>query len=197
MALSAGQDSAQDVLENVRKKYDTITDAEIRFTQKTKLPLGKVEQTSAGILYLKKDNKYRIETDDQTIITDGTTVWSFTPSTNQVLIDKYKQDGRTLTPEKLLTGSPEGFVPSLIGKERLGKIDVVQVKLVPTDDQSVIASIRIWVDDKEWIVRQVEVVDANGRQSTYTVQQVRLNNALQDSRFVFQIPHGADVVDMR
>ena len=49
----------------------------------------------------------------------------------------------------------------------------------------------------EWMVRQAEIIDANGKQTTYTVQQVKVNIGLPDARFVFQPPGGTDVVDLR
>jgi outer membrane lipoprotein-sorting protein len=56
---AAGQDDAEEVLGNVRKKYDAMNDAELRFTQKVRFPLAKVEQTVSGTLLFKKESKVR------------------------------------------------------------------------------------------------------------------------------------------
>ena len=42
-----------------------------------------------------------------------------------------------------------------------------------------------------------ELTDVNGKVTTYTVSDIKLNPGLSDSRFVLQIPEGAEVVDMR
>jgi chaperone LolA len=196
-AAYGGDDDAQEVLEHVRNKFDAITDAELRFTQKVRFSLSKVEQTVSGTLLFKKDRKYRIETADQTVVTDGATVWSYSPGTRQVLIDRYKEDEQDLTPRKLLTGAAGGFQAALVGKERLGKSETVQLKLVPVSEQTLIVGVRLWVDEHDWTVRQVEILDANGKQTTYTVQMVKLNAGLPDARFTFQPPGGTDVVDLR
>jgi outer membrane lipoprotein-sorting protein len=47
------------------------------------------------------------------------------------------------------------------------------------------------------MIRQVEIVDVSEKRTTYAVQQVRTNIGLQDSRFVYEIPEGVDVVDLR
>ncbi|HEX9006406.1 MAG TPA: outer membrane lipoprotein carrier protein LolA [Bacteroidota bacterium] len=193
----AAQDDAQQVLENVRQKYESVNDAELHFSQKVKFPLSKLEQSVSGTLYLKKDKKYRVETPSQTIVTDGATVWSYSPASQQVLIDHYKETEGSLTPERLLTGAAGGFQPALVGRTRLGKTDVVEVKLIPLGDQGLVSTVRLWVDEHDWMVRQVEIVDANGKQTTYTVQQSRVNIGLPDSRFSFQPPEGTDVVDLR
>lgn len=194
---AAGQDDAEEVLGNVRKKYDAMNDAELRFTQRVRFPLAKVEQTVSGTLLFKKESKVRIETPDQTLVTDGTTVWSYSPSTHQVLIDRFKQDEQSVTPQKLLMGAAGGYQAALLGREKVGNTETVQVKLTPQGDQGLVVSIRLWIDDREWMVRQAEIIDANGKQTTYTVQQVKVNTGLPDARFVFQPPGGTDVVDLR
>jgi outer membrane lipoprotein carrier protein len=194
---ACSQDSAQEILEKVRQKYESITDAEIRFAQKVKFSLSKAGETTSGTLLIKKGHKYRVETGTQTIVTDGVTVWSYTPALKQVLVDRFKEDERSLTPEHLLLGTSGGYVPILIGKARLGKTETTLLKLTPQDEQSLVSEIRLWVDEEDWTVRQVEVLDVNGKQITYTVEQLRLNIGVPDSRFTFQAPEGVEVVDLR
>ncbi len=194
---ATSQDDAQEVLEKVRQKYESVTDAELHFSQKVKFPLSKLEQSVSGTLFLKKERKYRVETPNQTIVTDGSTVWSYSPASQQVLIDRYKENEGSLTPERLLTGAAGGFQPALVGKGRLGKSDVVEIKLIPLSDQGLISAVRLWIDEHDWMVRQAEIVDANDKETTYTVQQSRINIGLPDSRFSFQPPEGTDVVDLR
>jgi chaperone LolA len=191
------QDSAQEVLDHVRRKYDSVTDAEVKFSQTAKFSMSKVEQSVSGILFMKKGNKYRVESGEQTIVTDGVNVWSYSSATRQVVIDKFKPDSRGITPERILTGSPAGFVPAVVGHDKLGKFQAVQLKLTPRDDQSLLSSIRLWVDDKDWLVRQAELVDVNGKTTTYVVQQIRVNAGIPDERFTFQAPEGTETVDLR
>ncbi len=194
--LHAGQ-KAEDVLEKVRKRYDAVTDAELRFSQKILFPMTKVEQQSTGTLLIKKKNRYRVEMEDRTLVTDGQTIWSYSPANNQVIIDKFKQDEQSLSPEKILVGTPDNFTATVVGEEKLGDYETTVLKLVPRDEQSFIHSLRLWVDQKEWMIRQVEIIDLSEKQTTYTVLQVRTNIGLPDSRFVYAIPKEADVVDLR
>ncbi|MFN0158260.1 MAG: LolA family protein [Bacteroidota bacterium] len=189
--------TAEEVLENVRQKYDDLRDAELKFSQRVKFEMARVEQRVNGTLYLKKENKYRVELEEQTIVTNGETVWSFSLPTNQVLIDNFKPDERTLTPERILTGAPEDFSATVLQREKVGQIETISVKLVPRDDQSFITSMKLWVDPKEWFIRKVELIDQNGKTTEYEVKEIKINPGLQDSRFTFQIPEGVEVVDLR
>lgn len=191
------EETAQDVLKNVRKKYDSITDAQLRFSQKIRFEMTKAEQNVVGTLLLKKKNKYRVETDDQTIVTDGETVWSYSVANKQVLIDRFKMDENAISPEKILGGAPTEFSSMLIGNEKIGKTDVVALKLLPKNDQSMVKMMKLWVDNSTWIIKKAEIVDVSGKQTVYLVTEVKLNTGLLDSRFTYQVLEGVEVVDLR
>jgi outer membrane lipoprotein-sorting protein len=124
-------DSPEEILAHVRRKYQEVKDAELSFTRRTRLSVAKIEQNATGSLLLKKGHKYRIEMDDRTVVTDGTTVWSYSKANNQVTVDTYRPDERALTPERILAGAPGDFAASLLGREKLDGIEMVVLKLVP------------------------------------------------------------------
>jgi outer membrane lipoprotein carrier protein len=191
------EDTARDVLDRMKKKYDSIQDAQLRFSQRVKFEMAKIEQNVHGTLLVKKENKYRVELEGQTIVTNGETVWSYSQPNNQVLIDHFKMDDRSLSPERILTGAPEDFAATVVGREMMEKDGVIVLKLLPRDEQAFVRSMKLWVDDATWMIRRVELVDANGRETRYTVNDVRINVGIQDSRFTYQIPEGAEIVDLR
>ncbi len=65
------------------------------FSQTTYLPLAKVTQHVAGTIRMKKNNRYRIEMENELLVTDGVNVWRLNKVKKQVLIDKYKEDPKT------------------------------------------------------------------------------------------------------
>jgi len=195
---AARSDDPQEILGAVRKKYDTIRDAELRFTQHTRFPQSALEQRAKGTLYLKKEHKYRIETDEQTVVTDGETVWSYSAANRQVLIDRFKPTDRSFSPERILGGgASDEYTATVRGREKSGGTECIVLKLIPRGEGSLVSSLRLWVDPSEWLIRAAELTDVNGKVTTYTVSDIKLNPGLSDSRFVMQIPEGAEVVDMR
>lgn len=107
--------TAQDIIQNVQNVYSGITDAKASFTQTIKYSSAK-SQTSSGTVYIKKENKYRIETASQIIVTDGVTSWSYSPAKKQVVIDNYKETGNTFSPNKYLFQYPENYYSDLDGR---------------------------------------------------------------------------------
>jgi outer membrane lipoprotein carrier protein len=190
-------DSAQDVLERVHKKYDQMDDADIRFVQKVKFALAKIEQEVTGTLQFKKPNKYRVEFEGQMVVTNGETVWSYAQANNQVLIDKFRLDERSLSPERILTAAPSDFTPTLIGREKGPHGESIVLKLIPRETSSLVKSMKLWVSDADWLVHRVEIIDQHGKETSYQVISFKTNNGIPDSRFVYQVPAGVEVVDLR
>ncbi len=190
-------ENAQEMLEKVKKKYDSIKDAELKFSQQVKFELSKREQNVRGTLLIKKQNKYRVETEGHLIVTDGSTVWSYSQQNKQVLIDKFKLDEGALTPEKILSTGPKDYYASVLGTEKVGKTETQMLKLVPKDDDSMVQTMTLWVDESTWLIMKVEIVDVNGKQTVYTVNTIKVNIGIPDSRFTYQIPSGVEAVDLR
>jgi outer membrane lipoprotein carrier protein len=189
--------TVKDITDKLQRRYDSIQDATARFTQHVKFGFSKLEQDFAGTLKMKKPHKYRIETEYQTLVTDGATVWSYSPVNKQVLIDRYKENPDTFTPDQFLLNLPSNYYATLVPHEKPGDESMIILKLIPKDDQSFVKSMKIWVQDETWIVRRVEMIDLNDTEKTYIVQEVKINTTLKENTFTFAPPPGTEVVDLR
>jgi outer membrane lipoprotein carrier protein len=184
-------DTAEEVLENVKETYDRIKDARLIFSEKVVLETAGIEQTVAGTLYVKKEHRYRLELPERTIVTDGTTVWSYSAPSKQVLIDRFK-----LTPEQILTGATGAYQATLIGRETVKGTELIVVKLIPKN-ASVLQSLKLWVDPDSWLIRRVELIDINDKRTDYSISDIKTDMNLPDTTFTYRIPQGVEVVDLR
>jgi outer membrane lipoprotein carrier protein len=189
--------TAKDVAEFVQQRYQTMDDVVAKFSQHVKFNFSGIEQTFDGTLTMKKPNKYRVESENQTFVTNGTVVWSYSPFNKQVLVDRYKENQNSLSPEKFLLSLPAQYYTTLLGKEKLESMETVVLKLVPKDDQSFIKSVKMWVQDKSWLVRKVLVVDLNDTETEYIIKDLKFNTHVNESLFSFTPPAGTEVVDLR
>ena len=190
--------TASEVLERVRDKYARVDDASAEFTQKVSLKYAKIEQTFSGTVAMKKGNKYRIESEQQSIVTDGTTVWVYSPVNKQVLIDSYKERSTSFSPEKFLLGLPRNFLATLVAADAAGPHTSYVLKLSPKAEASkVVKSLKVWVDDSDWSVRYLDYVDLNETRTTYSLKGIHFNTGIPDDRFVFVVPDHVEVVDLR
>jgi outer membrane lipoprotein carrier protein len=189
--------SVKEITDKLQKRYDSLQDATSHFTQHVKFGFSKIEQNFSGSLKMKRPNKYRIETEYQTLVTDGTTVWSYSPVNKQVLLDRYKETPDSFAPEQFLLNLPANYFASLVQQEKKGEATWVALKLVPKDDQSFIKSMKVWIEEGTWVVRKVEMLDVNDTEKTYDIQEIKINTGLKDVTFTFTAPAGTEVVDLR
>lgn len=189
--------SAKEIIEKVQNKYKTINTIIAKFNQKINFKISKIEQVYDGTLYLKKENKYRIETEQQTLITDGKTTWAYSHENKQVVIDNYKEDKNTLSPDKFLLQYPEDYYSTLLGQEKVSNNQTYILKLTPKNDNSFIKSMKVWIDDDEWFIRKVEWSDINDNVTTYIVKKIEINTKMNDDKFQFNPTKDVQVIDLR
>lgn len=183
------------VTKGMRQRYEAIDNIVARFTQQVKMGFSKLEQKFSGTLTMKKPNRYRLEAEHQTLVTDGFTVWAYSPSSKQLLIDRYKENQNSISPEQFLVNLPSNYYASVLGTEENGAL--VILKLVPKDDRSFIKSVKLWVENGSWIVRKIQIVDVNDSENVYTISELKVNSDVKDASFTFTPPPGTDVVDLR
>lgn len=193
----ASAQTGKDLVEQLKKKYAEVSDAIVKFEQTVKFSSSKFEQSFSGTLYFKKKNKYKIETEQQTLVTDGTTSWLYSKVNKQVIIDKFKEDRNSITPDKFLLSISDEYIPIILKVEQSNGRKVYVLKLTPKNEDSVIESAKIWVTGDDFMITRVEITDVNGTLTTYSVKNVKLNSGIGDDIFRFSIPPDVKVVDLR
>ncbi len=195
-AFASGTPTASEIVKNMQRNYDETNDAVVHFTQTVFLPFSKLSKTIKGTLYLKKGNKYKIETDDNVIVTDGKTTWTYMPASKQVVIDNYRDDKNTINPDKFLLNVPSDYYVVLLTAKQTDQDTTYTLRLTPKSDNSFVRSIKIVVTGS-WTVSSAELSDMNDNQYTYKVDDLKINPGLADSEFKFSPPKDAQVVDLR
>src|SRR5262249_20885902 len=155
-----------------------------------------------GTVYLKKGGKMRWEyksPSPQQIVSDGTSLWVYTPELNQV--------NKGSAP-KALAGPAGSFLAGL-GKLR----DEFSVRflnpankpdgpgrfvldLTPKNPTPLLTRLVLSVDPKDYVVRQAVIYDQFQNTVTMNFTKVTTNTGLADSLFAFTPPAGAAVVPL-
>jgi chaperone LolA len=189
--------TVKQVTEQLQHRYEMIDDAIVQFDQDVKIGFSNIEQRFSGVLKMKKPKHYRIESEHQTIVTDGVTVWAYSTANNQVIVDTYKENSNSISPEQFMLNLPVNYYVSLLGYEKQSTGYMVLLKLIPKDDRSFVKSVKISVEENGWMVRKIVILDVNETETAYTVKDIKLNTNIKDKIFTFETPVGAEVVDLR
>jgi outer membrane lipoprotein carrier protein len=195
--LAAQDGDAPRLLKELREKYNDVENLSLSFSQTTVFAVSKASQETEGTLAIGKGNRYRISLGDRLIVSDGETVWSWSKSNAQVIVDRFRDDPSGLTPERLLTRLPEDYRAVSPGKEDVGRTETTVLKLTPGAPGGQVKSLKLWVDEDEMTVRKLQVRDLAENEMTYLLRDVRINGDLPDSVFHFTAPPGTEVLDLR
>jgi len=200
---AAPSPTLDEVVRGVESAYGKMIDLKGDFTQSA---LNKsLNQTidARGTVYLKKGGKLRWEFADPTpqqIVSDGTTVWIYTPALSQVNVGP--------APEAL--AGPAGSFLAGLGRvrehftvrflnpaeprDRDGNVvlDMVPKAALPTMSRLVLA-----FDPRSWEVRRGVVYDQFENTVTMQFRKPAVNTGLADSLFTFVAPKGVATVPLR
>jgi len=190
-------DDAGDILKKLERKYDSIKDIVVSFREQVHYGVTGSEQSFAGTMWMKKGNRYRIELEGQTIVTDGSSVWSYSKANNQVIIDRYKESPDSFSPDKILANAPSRFTAIILGKEQIEHADATILKLTPKEKKSRLQWMKVWVNEDDVIMKKIQLLDISDNLTTYLVGEIRFDGGIDEKQFVYDPPAGAEVVDLR
>jgi len=190
------------VVGGLEATYGKISDLRAEFTQVAhNRSLGQ-DIKAEGTVYLKKGGKMRWEyksPSPQQIVSDGRSLWVYTPELNQV------NKGNA---PKALAGPAGSFLAGL-GRVRdeftvrflnpAGKVDASGrpvLDLNPKNPTPLLTRLVLAVDPKDYIVRQAVLYDQFQNTVTMTFTKVTINSGLSDSLFTFTPPAGTSVVPL-
>jgi chaperone LolA len=189
--------TVKQVTDQLQHRYEMIDDASVQFEQHVKFGYSNIEQNISGTLKMKKPKHYRVESEQQTIVTDGKTVWAYSKANNQVIIDTYKENSNSISPEQFMLNLPANYYASLLGNEKQPEGNIILLKLVPKDDRSFVKSVKVSVEENSWMVRKIVIIDVNETETTYAVKDIKLNTNIKEKTFTFETPEGSEIVDLR
>ena len=187
------QASAQtDIVDRVLDRYSSLETLQARFTQTMTSDIFDEDERIRGSIFMRGE-AYRILTGTRTIVTDGTTSWIFDAFEKQVLIDNQIEDESTFSVHEFLYAFDERF--SVEGSQRSG--DLWRIALTPIDPDDYFQHLELLVRDSDAIIVGLDVDDANEVHLEIRLSEISENPDIEDRMFSFDIPDGADVVDLR
>jgi len=201
LSLLIGFDYAASVTKIVQKiqdKYEKIDNLSAEFVQVDQYKLTGSMTETRGTIYVKDGVKYRLETEDRTIVTDGETVWTYSVFNNQVLVDRVKEGDGSFLPRDLLFKYPRDYFASLLDEVEIDGDDYYVIKLDPKEGiHGYVKTMKIWVNTDTYIISKIEYTDFNDNISYFEIKKVDIDTELADTLFQFKIDENVEVVDLR
>ncbi len=199
----AAEPTLDEVVRRLEAVYARMTDLRADFTQTAFNKSLNSTIPAQGTVYLKKGGKLRWEYREPTrqeIVSDGTTLWVYTPSLNQVNVGQ--------APEAL--AGPAGSFLAGLGRLRehfqvrflnparpADPEGHVILDLTPRQPLPTLARLILSLDPRSWEVRKAVVYDQFQNTVEMTFSRVQVNAGLSDRLFTFVVPPGVATVPLR
>ncbi|MDH1263570.1 MULTISPECIES: outer membrane lipoprotein chaperone LolA [unclassified Pseudomonas] len=164
-----------------------------RFSQLTLDGSGTQLQETAGQLALKRPGLFRWHTDEpmeQLLVSNGQKVWLYDPDLEQVTIQTLDQR-LTHTPALLLSGDVSKIRENFEITHKEGG-SVVDFILKPKSKDTLFDSLRL--SFRNGVLNDMQLIDSIGQRTNILFLNVKMNEAIDDGQFSFDIPEGADVI---
>lgn len=189
---------AEEILDGVSKKYKSYKTVQADFVVKIEGGSSNSKDQQSGTLYVK-GNKYRLQVNNQEIISDANTVWTYLRDANEVQINSHEEDENLFSPDQIFTIYEKNFLYAFSEEKKVGNKVVQFIDLTPNDKSKPYFKIRIAIDKVAKAIQSAIVFDKNGNRYTYEIKKFTPNTEINDTTFTFDAKKhpGVEVVDLR
>ncbi len=198
-SLGTNDPDAKKILESVTAKFKSYKTVKALFQLQIENSAGKVQGTKKGTAYMK-GNKYKLELNDQIIFCNGSKVWTYDKSSNEVQVSKVDPSGNSFTPQKIFTDFfDKDFLYKLNGDKKLGAKIAEEIELTPTDKNKAFFKILAYIDKKSKNIISTKVFEKNGNRYSYSITSLVPNSKLDDALFTFDASKypGVELIDLQ
>ena len=187
------QDRANEILNKVSQKTASYSNIEAHFINTIINEKAGINESQKGVLYLQ-GNLYRLELEEQTIISDGESNWIHLIDEEEVQITEVDDDEESMSPSKMFTIYQEGYKNQFVSETNSNYV----IDLIPKESGSFI-KIELRINKKEMRIAGFTLFDKNGGSYAYDVQLFKENQTFEQGFFQFNTSShpNVDLIDLR
>lgn len=157
---------------------------------------------STGELTLARPDRFAVRFNNAAgdrVVGDGRHLWVYIPSAVPGQVLKQPARGRASASfdalSTVLTSPRSRYNVADAGAATVGGRATRAVLLTPKREGEPLTQAKVWVDDADGAVRQIELTEATGGVRTWRMTSWELNARLAADAFAFTVPAGVRVVD--
>ncbi len=188
--------SQAELIGRLRAKYDQVELMRADFTQRITSPFGEAFPENRGTLLLEGD-RYRVETDIQTFVTNGETTWIYDAQEKQLLINDFIDDETTFSISNFLNSFHSDYEVLGSSLNYLNGSRHYELHLKSEVNEAFFKEVTLWMRDKDHIITRLKVLDVNDAILEFTLDDIEINPYIEGDPFTFTPPDDADIIDLR
>jgi len=176
----------QPMVEKLQEKFESINYLQADFNQS-----AGSQNSLIGKFYFKKENNYRIELPNNTIISDGFSIWNVDKKRKKVIISNLDEDPLAFSLSDYIYNYPakcevteetssDGFVLTLSG--------------INTDLNFKTAKLKV---NQDYLIEKISVTDFGGNTFVLKFSNIKINDAINNSLFIYKDDGDEKIIDLR
>lgn len=187
--------SPKEVINKIQAKFNSINNFTAVFNQTFYNAHGSEGGKAAGKFSYKKNDKFIVELNNQIIVSDGKTVWNYDKKFKRVVISNFEDDPTSFSLEKFIFSYPPLCKAQIIKDEPVQNNEVI-LQLVPKDGDLQFKEVKIWKNNEN-LISKMQLVDIGDMKYSFSFSDLKVNQDLPDSKFIFNPPKGIQIIDLR
>lgn len=193
-----GAPSVDELLNRIEERYDG-PGFTARFNQASTIQAMDITDTAEGKVFVKRPGMMKWEYENpepQIIVTDGDLLWVYRPADNQVMTGStpaYFGGGKGASFLSDFRVIRDQFDVSLADEAEPGHH---RLKLIPKEDRLDITELFLSVGKDDPVIDRIVSYNSYGDKTAIALGHYQFNQKIDDSVFRFQIPEGADIVQL-
>lgn len=182
--------SADELLKNIQQKFDSVEDFSTDFNSVYGIA-GAENQKLNGKFFYKKKDKIRLELKNNIIVSDSESTWNYNIKTKKVVVNYTSEYPNTLSLNSYIFE-----YPTKCRLEKRIEDNRNVLRLISEDEELNFETADLFFTE-DYLISKIRVTDFQGMSYTASLKNLKINNGLKDSKFVFTAPEGVRIIDLR
>jgi len=190
---------AKTILDAMSTRYKKMPSYVAKFSTALVNETEGLNEVFKGQITVKGD-QYMLKTEEQEVINDGKTVWTYLPDVNEVNIDIYSPDDDEITPSSIFDEYKNGYKYIWLENTKEQGFDSDVIDLIPDDAVNAqFFKIKMIISSNDKTLLKWTMFEKQGNKYIYTISDFDDKAAVSDAVFKFdknKYP-GVEIVDLR
>ncbi|QSE97645.1 LolA family protein [Fulvivirga lutea] len=197
-SMAQYDENALAVLDAMSAKYKKIPAYSANITSSLINETEGLNEKFSGKIAVKGE-MYKLELEEQLVINNGTTVWTYLPDVNEVNIDNYNPEDDEMSPSKIYDAYKNGYKYVLLGEQNVNGVLCSEIDLIPNDRDAQFFKIKLFIAKSDNSLKSWTMFDKSGNKYKYSIKDFKQLNNAKDSDFTFNAADfpGVDIIDLR
>lgn len=187
------------ILDAMSVRYKKISSYVAKFSTALVNETEGLNEVFEGEITVSGD-RYMLKTEEQEIINDGITVWTYLPDVNEVNIDDYSPDDDEITPSSIFDEYKNGYKYIWLENIKEQGMDSDVIDLIPEDVVNAqFFKIKMVISTKDRTLLKWTMFEKQGNKYIYTISDFNDKAVVSDAIFKFDKSKysGVEIVDLR